>query len=277
MPWDPAQYERFVAERELPFVDTLALVGPLRADACILDLGCGTGALTAKLADAYPTAHVLGIDTSPEMLAQAKQRERTQLRFVKGAIEAVDQISLPSQLGQTGHELVGGTAGDLPQWDLIFSHAALHWVPDHHRLVPRLMACLRAGGRLVVQLPSNHDHPSQRAVRELADEAPFREAMDAGVAERPTLTIADYASLLYAAGGRSISAYDKVYPHELPDADAAVEWMRGTTIVPYLEKLPRRLHADFLARLRERVRDVLPGSPLFYGFKRTLFAATRQA
>ena len=272
MPWDPAQYERFIAERELPFDDALALVGRLQPEARIIDLGCGTGALTAKLADAYPGARVLGIDTSTEMLAQAKHRERSRLRFIKAAIEAIDQIEIRA---------VGLGFRDEPRdkttWDLIFSHAALHWIPDHHRLIPRLMACLHRGGRLVVQLPSNQDHPSQRAVRDVADEPPFREALGTPVNERPTLPVAEYASLLYAAHGRKLVAFDKVYPHELPDSDAVVEWMRGTTIVPYLEKLPRRLHAEFLTRLRERVREVLPGSPLFYGFKRTLFAATRQA
>ena len=259
MPWDPVQYERFLRERELPFEDTLALVGDLPEKARIVDLGCGTGALTAKLGKAYPTADVLGIDSSNEMLTTAKKREQPRLRFVKAAIEAVDQIS------------------DRAEWDLIFSHAALHWVPDHHRLIPRLLGCLRVGGRLVVQLPSNSDHPSQRAVREAADESPFRAALGTGVAERPTLPIAGYASLLYEAGGRNITALDKIYPHELPDADAAVEWMRGTTLIPYLEKLPRNMHDSFVGRVRERVHSALPGSPIFYGFKRTLFAATKAA
>jgi len=186
MPWDPAQYERFQRERELPFNDALALVGPLRERARIIDLGCGTGALTAKLADAYPGARVLGIDTSNEMLAQAKPRERDCLRFVKGALEAIDQI---------GPDLFGEVVDD-PRWDLVFSHAAIHWVPDHERLVPRLFARLAPGGRLVVQVPSNHDSRAHRALLGVADEAPFREAIAGRVKERPTLAPVAYAELL---------------------------------------------------------------------------------
>jgi trans-aconitate 2-methyltransferase len=273
MPWDPAQYERFVRERELPFVDALALVGPLRERARIIDLGCGTGALTRKLADAYPLTHVLGIDTSPQMLEEAHRRERPGLRFVKGAIEAVDQI------GQIGPDLIGlfGEGTDDPRWDLIFSHAALHWVPGHERLVPRLCARLAPGGRLVVQLPSNHRAVPQRTLAAVADEAPFRAAATAPVAERPVLSALAYAELLWRAGGQDIVAYEKIYPHVLPDADAAVEWMKGTAMVPYLERLPPALREPFAARFRECLREAMPEAPLFFGFKRTLFAATRAA
>jgi len=102
MPWDPAQYERFERERELPFADALALVGPLPARARIVDLGCGTGKLTRKLADAYPDARVIGLDTSASMLAGAKAHERAGLRFVRGAIEALDPIG-PDLISDTGN------------------------------------------------------------------------------------------------------------------------------------------------------------------------------
>jgi len=260
MPWDPAQYERFLAERELPFADALALVGPLRDGARIIDLGCGTGALTAKLADAYPTATVLGIDTSVEMLEKAKKLERPKLRFIKAAIEALDQIHLD---------------GEPPTWDLVFSHASIHWVPDHERLVPRLFACVAKGGRLVVQLPANHDSVAHRTLMAVAEETPFYDQLHGRVADRPTLDVREYARLLYAAQGTSLTAYTKVYPHVLPDSDAAVEWLKGTAMVPYLERLASDLRAPFEARYRAALREALPQVPLFFGFKRTLFAATR--
>jgi len=222
MPWDPARYERFQRQREMPFVDALALVGPLRERARIIDLGCGTGALTRKLADAYPTALVLGIDTSPQMLDKAKPLERPGLRFIKGAIEAIDQI---------GPDLLGEVVDD-PRWDLVFSHAAIHWVPDHARLIPRLFARVAPGGRIVVQLPSNHDSVAHRTLIATADE--FKSAMTGPVADRPTLSAAAYAELLWRAGAQDIAAYEKVYAHEMPDSDAVVEWMRGTAVVPDL-------------------------------------------
>src|SRR6185295_9478731 len=158
MPWDPAQYERFLRERELPFVDAQALVGRLGEGARVIDLGCGTGALTRKLADAYPGARVLGIDTSPQMLEEAKKRERPGLRFVRAAVETLDQI---------GPELLGEPDED-PHWDLVFSHATLHWIPDHERLIPRLFARVAPRGRFVVQVPSNHDSVAHRALVSVA-------------------------------------------------------------------------------------------------------------
>jgi trans-aconitate 2-methyltransferase len=210
---------------------------------------------------------VLGIDTSPEMLAEAKPRERSTLRFVKAAIEAVDQI---------GPDLLGDVVDD-PRWDLLFSHAARHWVPDHGRLIPRLFARVAPGGRLVAQLPSNHESAAHRALVAIADEAPFREHLAGRVADRPTLTAAAYAELLWRAGGRDLVAIEKVYPHELPDSDAVADWMKGTAMVPYLERLPPPLRPPFDARFRAALREALPASPLFFGFKRTLFAATRAA
>jgi trans-aconitate 2-methyltransferase len=266
MPWDPAQYERFQRERELPFADALALIGPLGPRPIVIDLGCGTGALTARLADALPAARVLGIDTSLQMLEQAKGRERPGLRFVRGAIEAIDQIG-PDLLGQVG---------DDPRWDLVFSHAALHWVPEHARLLPRLFARLAEGGRLVVQMPSNHESVAHRLLETVAGEAPFRAAMTAPVPPRPVLPVGSYAELLWRAGGREIVAFDKVYPHELPDSDAVVEWMKGTALVPYLERLPRAQHEPFLASYRAALRQAMPEAPLFFGFKRTFIAATRR-
>lgn len=260
MPWDPAQYERFSRERELPFEDALALVGSLPEGARIIDLGCGTGALTARLADAYPHADVVGIDTSVEMLARAKQLERPRLRFIKAAIEAVDQIELE---------------GQPPVWDLVFSHAALHWVPDHARLVPRLFACVARGGRIVVQAPSNHDGAAHRTLVAIADEAPFRDALQGRVADRPTLPARDYAELLWRAGGNNLVAYEKVYPHVLPDSDAAAEWLKGTAAVPYIERLPPHHRGPFLERFRVALHDAMPDAPLFFGFKRTLFAGSR--
>src|SRR5215469_4577122 len=103
MPWNPERYHQFQRERAAPFEDALALV--TRRDGLrVIDLGCGTGELTRRLADALPGSDVVGIDSSSEMLARAAPHARPGLRFEQGTIE----------------ELAG-------EWDLIFSNAALHW------------------------------------------------------------------------------------------------------------------------------------------------------
>src|SRR5207248_11237460 len=115
MPWNPDTYNKFQRERSAPFADLLALVH-VRDNLRVIDLGCGTGELTRQLADYLPASDVLGIDNSPQMLSRAAEHARPGLRFEPASIEEL-----------------GG------EYDLIFSHAAIHWVPDHFALIPRLL------------------------------------------------------------------------------------------------------------------------------------------
>jgi trans-aconitate 2-methyltransferase len=240
MAWDPAQYEKFKRERELPFEDTLALV-TRRSGIRAIDLGCGTGELTARLHEALPGSEVLGVDASPEMLARA--RPEPGLRFEVKRIEEVQG-----------------------SWDLVFSHAAIHWVEDHAQLVPQLLAMVAPGGQLAVQMPSNHDHASHELIAELAG---WRRKV-------PVLDIAAYAELLYAAGGRGLTVLEKVYPHELPDSDALLEWLSGTALRPYLERMAEADRGPFKSELGQRLRARWPG-PVFFAFKRIIFAARRES
>jgi trans-aconitate 2-methyltransferase len=250
MPWDPDRYHKFQSERFAPFADLLGLVN-VREGIRAVDLGCGTGELTRKLADALPQSDVLGIDNSPQMLTRAAEYARPGLRFELAAIE----------------EISG-------QWDLIFSHAALHWVEDHRTFIPLLLSMLRPGGQLVVQMPSNHSHATHRLIAETASEEPFKEALGGWVRRVPVLGIEEYAELLYANGALDITVFEKVYPHVLESADALADWTSGTALVPYFERLPAELRDPFMERYRKRLRALYPPGPVFYGFKRTLFAAT---
>ena len=231
MPWDPDRYEQFSRERYAPFEDLIKLV-QVREGLRVIDLGCGTGELTRRLADALPESDVVGVDSSPEMLSRAQEQARPGLRFEPGTIESV--------------------AGE---WDLIFSTAAIQWAEDHPALVPRLFGLLRPGGQLVVQIPSNFSHPTNVFIDETAGEEPFREALAGWLHRWPVLTVDAYAELLYAHGGEELTIFEKVYPHVLDDTDALATWMSGTALVPYFERMPETLHEPFMERYRERLRD----------------------
>jgi trans-aconitate 2-methyltransferase len=240
MKWDVEQYERFKREREAPFEDLMALIR-VRPNLRVIDLGCGSGELTQQLAERLPESDVVGLDSSLEMLAKAPAG----LRVVEGTIESF---------------LDGGEA-----YDLIFSHAALHWVEDHPTLIPKLLGHLKPGGQLAVQMPSNHQHQAHRIIAEVAG---WRR-------QSPLLSIDQYAELLWSHGGRELTVFEKVYCHELADADALFEWMRGTALLPYVERLPESERNGFAAEIRTRFRRQWPERPLLFAFKRTLFAATR--
>lgn len=251
MPWNPDQYNKFQAERSAPFFDLLALV-EVRPNLRAVDLGCGTGELTRQLADQLPGSEVLGLDRSAEMLSTSAEFTRPGLRFEQGDIV----------------ELGGG-------WDLIFSNAALQWLDSHETLIPALWNRLNPGGQLVVQMPANHLHPSHLLALELVEAEPFRAFFPEGGRKPSVLPVEDYAQKLFDLGGTQISAFMKVYPHVLDDASSIVEWVKGTLLVPYLERLPEGYKPKFLEVYTQNLRKRFPQKPVFYGFKRVLFAATK--
>lgn len=255
MPWNPDQYHKFQSSRSAPFEDVVGLIN-VRDGLKAVDLGCGTGELTRKLADHLPKRAMLGVDNSPEMLAKAKQYAGAGLQFELGTVEDFTTAF--------------GT------WDLIFSHAALQWVPDHPKLFPALVAKLRPGGQLVVQMPSNFNHIAQSLVVDLALEEPFRTALNGFVRYSPVLPIDDYAALLFAAGCENITVFEKIYPQVLENSDGVAEFTKGSVFVPYLERLGD-MGDLFWQTYQERLRQHMPGSPVFYTFRRIIFAATKTA
>jgi trans-aconitate 2-methyltransferase len=250
MPWNPTQYHKFQAQRSAPFYDLLALVEK-RLHLKVVDLGCGTGELTRQLADTLPDSAVTGLDSSSQMLEKAASFANTSLHFEQG-----DQAQL------TG------------EWDLIFSNAALQWSENHTELIPRLYRSLTPGGQIAVQVPSNHNHISHQIYRETAGEEPFQSTLKGFQRYAPVLCIDDYARLFFECGAEDIIVFEKIYPHILENSDAVVEWISGTALVPYFERLGE-LKEEFVTALRAKMRRALPGQPVFYPFRRTIFSARK--
>jgi len=242
--WDPNQYERFKDERAQPFRDLAALVEP-RPRMRVADLGCGTGELTRELHEHLSAEETLGIDNSESMLSKAK----------------------PSATLRFEHGDIANFASDRP-FDLIFSNAALHWVPDHEHLFAKLVALLSPGGQLAIQMPANHDHPSHGIAAELA--------LSFGI--KPTLNVQSperYATLLHHLGFGRQHVRLQVYGHVLASSADVVEWTKGTTLTPYREALSPERYDEFLAEYTSRVVAALGDArPYFYTFKRVLMWGT---
>ena len=250
MPWNPDLYHKFQTERAAPFHDLLALV-EVRPNLKVIDLGCGSGELTRQLADKLPNSHVTGLDSSPQMLDKAASFLRPDLVFQLG-----DQSTL------TG------------EWDLIFSNAALQWSENHAELIPYLFDKLKPGGQIAVQVPSNHNHISHQIYRETADEDMFKFILQGFQRYAPVLSIENYSRILFNCGAEVINVFEKIYPHVLENADAVVEWISGTALVPYFERLGQ--HKDeFVNAIRTKMRAAMPDNPVFYPFRRILFSARK--
>ena len=245
--WRPEQYEQFKLQRAQPFYDLLSLITP-RQGMKVLDLGCGAGQLTLQLHERLAAAETVGIDNSETMLAQARSIATAGLRFETGDIATFEPGASP---------------------DLIFSNAAVHWVPEHKDLLARLSGFLPAEGQLAIQMPANDDHPSHRIAAELAIE------MGAEPRRNHLLALEDYASILHELDFRQQHVRMQVYGHELDSSEAVVDWVRGALLTDYESRLGSRF-PGFLEEYGRRVVEALgASSPFFYTYKRILIWASR--
>lgn len=252
--WDPSQYDRFRDERRAPFFDLLALVRP-RPGLRVVDLGCGTGRLTRIVHQRLAAAETLGVDRSAAMLADSAALAGGGLAF---ACDDLRSVLAPAR------------------WDVVFSNAALHWLPDHPRLFERLSDALAPGGQLAVQMPANHDHASHVVAAELAAEPPFRDVFGSDRAQPGVLEPVEYAALLDRLGYRAPHVRLQVYGHRLPGREDVVEWVKGTLLTSHRERLPGPLYEQFLAAYRARLLPRLADTrPHFFPFKRILIWAQR--
>ena len=267
MTWNPEQYLKFESERFAPFEDLIRLVDR-RSDADVIDLGCGTGELTLRLAGSLPGSRVLGIDNSEEMLQKAQRHIVDSKPLTGGAWVEFKHCSI--------EELF---YNDLPKlvykWDLIFSNAAIHWVSDHDKLFKCFRDQLKPQGQLAIQMPSGVRNRAQRIVMTIAGEEPYLSAMNGWLWEFPVLPVDDYVEILFNLGFERITAFEKVYPHVLESGEAVYEWVSGTTINAYLKKLPESLHSEFKLKVRKEVIDSYPGSPVIYPFRRIFISGVK--
>ncbi len=253
--WDPEQYARFRHERSQPFFDLLDLIKPVPGGR-VVDLGCGTGELTRILHERTGAGETLGIDRSPAMLGRAAAVAGGGLRFEQVAIEEFR----PAE-----------------PYDLVFSNAALQWLPDHERLMARLAGWVAPGGQLAFQVPANADHPSHRIAHEVAREEPFATALGGYVREWPVLAPERYAALMDRLGFGEVHVRLQVYVHRLASSAEVVEWVRGTLLTDYERRLGPGLYGMYLERYRARLRaEIGEPAPYVYTFKRILGTGRKQ-
>ncbi len=220
--WDPAQYARFADHRSRPFVDLLARVGAERPG-LVVDLGCGNGPLTLTLADRWPQARIVGVDSSPQMLASARGLDAEgRVEWVEADLSEWDIASL----------------GEAP--DVIVTNATLQWVPGHRQLLGGWVAALGSGGWFAMQVPSNFEAPSHRLMREAAEAHPAAERLRPGLARVGVAEPADYVEGLSSLGC-DVDAWETTYQHILDpegrQASPVLEWVRGTGLRPVLDAL----------------------------------------
>jgi len=216
--WSASQYLKFEDDRTRAARDLLAQV-PLQTVRLAVDLGCGPGNSTELLVTRYPEARIVGLDSSPDMLRQARER-LPRCEFI---------------------------AADLAVWtppepaDLLFANAVFQWIPDHPAVMKRLVGNLPKGGVLAVQMPDNTREPSHVLMQELAGGDGARDHLPPPEA---------YYDILKPLCCR-VESWHTIYNHVLAGPEAIVEWFKGSALRPFLTPLSETRRKEFLEAYTE--------------------------
>lgn len=249
MPWNPEIYNQFKNIRYQPFFDLMKLIteeGLLSA----VDIGCGTGEQTNILSQNFNAATFLGVDSSSEMLSESKKFEHEKLKFQRLTIEAF--------------------ADDVTKWDLVFSNAALQWSDNHNTLFPKLISKINKGGQFAVQMPVQNENLLNKILLEMVQEEPFSHFLHHWKRESPVLSIDEYAQIMFESGLKEIQIIQKVYPIIADDPEQLFNFISGSSLIPYMERLPKTEQELFVAEYKSRIQKNFKQFPAIYAFKRLL-------
>lgn len=234
--WNARQYLKFEDARTRPARDLLAQVPDIAAPdgaapPLVVDLGCGPGNSTELLAARFAGAEILGLDTSPDMIAAAQAR----LPGARFALADAAAFTL-----------------DRPA-ALIYANAVLQWVPDHATVLPRLLSLLAPGGALAVQMPDNLDGPAHVAMRETALVGPWADKLRHAASARTPLPAPDAYYDLLVPHAAHVDIWHTVYNHPLDGVGAIVDWMKGAGLRPFIDPLEGDERAQFLEEYEARL------------------------
>ena len=233
--WNAEQYLKFEDERTRPSRDLLAQI-PLADARKVVDIGCGPGNSTELLVKRWPQAAVTGIDTSADMLRQARERLPAQ-KFIE---TNVAHWAPPENT------------------DVLFANASFQWVPGHLKQLQRLTGALPRGGVLAVQMPDNLDEPVHVLMREVAQSGPWHAQLADKARMRDALpTPGGYYDALRPLCSR-LEIWHTIYNHVLDDAAAVVEWVKGSGLRPFIDPLEAPERKLYLAEYAARVAAAYP-------------------
>jgi trans-aconitate 2-methyltransferase len=235
MSWSAAQYHKFEEERTRPVRDLVQRI-PLAHAESGADIGCGPGNSTEVLRERYPQARIVGIDSSADMIDAARRR-----------------------LPDIAFEIV-----DIRDWrperslDVILANAVLQWIPGHETLLPALIAKLKRGGALAVQMPDNLGEPSHRLMRDIASDGPWAAKLEGAAKARAERHGIEWYFRLLRSHAPHIDIWRTTYFHPLAGAHAVVEWLKGTGLRPFLDPLDESERKGFLACYEAAIAEAYP-------------------
>ncbi len=262
--WNPELYNRFRRYRQEPFLAILERL-KLRGDESIVDLGCGSGENTVELARLVPRGRAIGIDSSAAMIDASNK--------VLEGVEPEVRARLSFSIGDIAEFSANR------EYQVVFSNAALQWVPGHREIFKRIFDALTPGGRVVVQMPKNDQETAQVAILALAGEPPWKEMLaKVTVPSRAVPGPERYNKLLVELGFTDVDCYEHVFQHPMNSPRDVVDWSRATTLRPFLNALPADRHDAFIEAVERRLVEAYgTEGPLIFPFRRLFIWGTRPA
>ncbi|MDN5768981.1 MAG: methyltransferase domain-containing protein [Humibacillus sp.] len=261
--WSPAQYAHFSDFRGRPFRELVARVDAVHPEV-VVDLGCGPGELTLTLAQRWPEARVVGVDSSAEMLESARATDAAgRVEWVQASAEGWDPTEVSGSV------------------DVLVTNATLQWVPSHLRLIPSWVSALAPGGTFAMQVPANFDAPSHRLMREVAARHLRADDLAPGLDRAIGTALPEtYAALLLEVAAE-VDVWQTTYLQVLqPPADGThpvLDWVKGTGLRPVLGVLTDAAERDaFVTDYAAEIEKAYPRRPfgVLFPFTRT-FAVAR--
>jgi trans-aconitate 2-methyltransferase len=247
--WDATTYDRVAAPQESWAREVLERL-PLRGDETVLDAGSGSGRVTRLLIERLSEGRVIGVDSSPSMIAKARES-------LGPGVELIESDLLELELERPV--------------DAVFSNATFHWIADHDRLFQVLHDCLVPGGRLVAQCGGKGNVAKVVEVAAaVAGEQRFEPHFKGW--ERPLwlfATAEETEARLRAAGFEDERCWLESKPTRVAAEDSRA-YLATACIGPLLDLLPVELHGGFVEAVRERLPD-----PTAFGYVRLNIEARR--
>ena len=254
--WDPDSYLKFEDERTIPSKDLVARIN-LRHPRTVIDIGCGPGNSTGVLREAWPEAEVSGLDNSKEMINKA-------------------QATYP------GYKWILADAAEWnpgQKYDLTFSNATLHWIPNNEKVVTHLFAQITGEGALAAQVPYNIESPLYQAIVAVSHSPKWRDLMegcDAQIFYRDELYYYNILSRL----STKVDMWTTTYLHIMETHESLIEWYSSTGLKIYLERIGndqevRRFKNEILATCKASY-PIQSNGKILFPFKRIFFVAYKR-
>jgi trans-aconitate 2-methyltransferase len=258
--WDANLYLKFADARQRPAIDLMNRLDPLngqRPGHAVYDLGCGAGNITRMLAERFPQAPVIGVDSSETMLAKARE--------------------------QTSEQRVSFMLGDLTRFkpglppSILYSNAAYQWVDNHIDYFPDLLNSLPAGGQLAIQMPRNHEAPSHALMHKALEAGPWKDKL---LKVRTIRSVWEPARYYDALKPRSaeLDIWETTFQQALTGKDPVAHYTASTGLRPYLDLLEEPQRSQFFETYAAMLREAYPTRPdgiTLFPFRRLFIVARR--